>query len=175
MTKQFGQIVTYRNIKKWQDEALTLFSGDGDPNEYLLEDYAYYLNQWMNQNVILRKITPDVEAAGQLQSEDEIRMFIMAFRALAKTLATLKTFSKFDWADLGAVMDENEYEGFKAGICTIKIKPSIQIRKFRFQWMWIFDIELVRTDRINVVYILNLLKNAKHIPRQRKKSSRMSI
>lgn len=100
------QIVTYRNIKKWQDEALTLFSGDGDPNEYLLEDYAYYLNQWMNQNVILRKITPDVEAAGQLQSEDEIRMFIMAFRALAKTLATLKTFSKFDWADLGAVIGE---------------------------------------------------------------------
>lgn len=39
-----------------------------------------------------KKITPDVEAAGQLQSEDEIRMFIMAFRALAKTLATLKLF-----------------------------------------------------------------------------------
>ena len=40
MTKQFGQIVTYRNIKKWQDEALTLFSGDGDPNEYLLEEFS---------------------------------------------------------------------------------------------------------------------------------------
>ena len=53
VTKQFGQIVTYRNIKKWQDEALTLFSGDGDPNEYLLEDYAYYLNQWTNQNLSL--------------------------------------------------------------------------------------------------------------------------
>lgn len=25
MTKQFGQIVTYRNIKQWQDEALTLY------------------------------------------------------------------------------------------------------------------------------------------------------
>ncbi len=40
-SKQFGQIITYRNIKKWQDEALTLFSGDGDPNEYLLENYEY--------------------------------------------------------------------------------------------------------------------------------------
>ena len=34
-TKQFGQIVSYRNIKKWQDEALTLFSGDGDPKQYI--------------------------------------------------------------------------------------------------------------------------------------------
>ena len=44
VTKQFGQIVTYRNIKKWQDDALRLFSGDGDPNEYLLESYedTYY-------------------------------------------------------------------------------------------------------------------------------------
>ena len=30
VTKQFGQIVSYRNIKQWQDDALTLFSGDGD-------------------------------------------------------------------------------------------------------------------------------------------------
>ena len=36
LTKQFGQIVSYRNIKKWQDDALRLFSGDGDPNEYIL-------------------------------------------------------------------------------------------------------------------------------------------
>ena len=161
VTKQFGQIVTYRNIKKWQDEALTLFSGDGDPNEYLLEDYAYYLNQWMNQNVILRKITPDVEAAGQLQSEDEIRMFIMAFRALAKTLATLKTFSKFDWADLGAVMDENEYEGFKSWYLYYKDQTVNPNPKVPVPVDVDFDIELVRTDRINVVYILNLLKNAK--------------
>ena len=49
VTKQFGQIVTYRNIKKAQDDALRLFSGDGDPNEYLLQNYEYYVNQWLNQ------------------------------------------------------------------------------------------------------------------------------
>ena len=114
MTKQFGQIVTYRNIKQWQDDALTLFSGDGDPNEYLLENYDYYLNQWMNQEPVLRKTALDVDTAGQLKSEDEIRNFIIAFRSMAKTLATLKTFSKFDWNDLAVVMDENEYEGFKS-------------------------------------------------------------
>ena len=160
VTKQFGQIVTYRNIKKWQDDALTLFSGDGDPNEYLLEDYDYYLHQWVNQEPVLRKITPDVEAAGQLQSEDEIRMFIIAFRSMAKTLATLKMFSKFDWNDLAVVMGEEEYEGFKSWYLYYKDQAGSREPKVPVPVDVDFDIELVRTDRINVVYILNLLKKA---------------
>ena len=161
VTKQFGQIVSYRNIKKWQDDALTLFSGDGDPNEYLLENYEYYLNKWINQEPTLRKIAMNVEAAGQLKSEDEIRMFIIAFRSMAKTLATLKTFSKFSWDDLGVVLDEDEYEGYKSWYLyykdqTVNPNPSVPVPVDVD-----FDIELVRTDRINVVYILNLLKNAK--------------
>ncbi len=160
-TKQFGQIITYRNIKQWQDDALTLFSGDGDPNEYLLESYDYYVHQWINEEPTLRKITPTVDIAGQLKSEDEIRMFIIAFRSMARTLATLKTFSKFNWDDLAVVMDEEEYEEYKSWYLYYKdIGPSpnppvpvpVDID---------FDIELVRTDRINVVYILNLLKNVR--------------
>ena len=160
-TKQFGQIVSYRNIKKWQDEALTLFSGDGDPNEYLLENYEYYINQWINQEPTLRKITPDVNEAGQMKSEDEIRMFIIAFRSMARTLATLKTFSKFDWADLAVVMDEDEYEAYKSWYLYYKdqIGPGGD-PKVPVPVDVDFDIELVRTDRINVVYILNLLKKA---------------
>ena len=161
VTKQFGQIVSYRNIKQWQDDALTLFSGDGDPNEYLLQNYEYYLNQWINQDPTLRKITPSVHRAGLLKSEDEIRMFIIAFRSMAKTLATLKTFSKFDWADLAVVMDEYEYEGFKSWYLYYKDQQSSQNPKVPVPIDVDFDIELVRTDRINVVYILNLLKKAR--------------
>lgn len=173
MTKQFGQIVTYRNIKQWQDEALTLFSGDGDPNEYLLENYDYYLNQWMNQEPVLRKTAPDVDTAGQLKSEDEIRMFIIAFRSMAKTLATLKTFSKFDWDDLAVVMDENEYEGFKSWYLYYKDQTQKQNPAVPVPVDVDFDIELVRTDRINVVYILNLLKNAKSHAKTEEENSRM--
>ena len=160
VTKQFGQIVSYRNIKQWQDDALTLFSGDGNPNEYLLENYEYYLNQWVNQEPVLRKITTDVNEAGQLKSEEEIRMFIIAFRSMAKTLATLKTFSKFDWDDLAVVMGENEYEGFKSWYLYYKDQTHNPDPKVPVPVDVDFDIELVRTDRINVVYILNLLKNA---------------
>lgn len=160
-TKQFGQIITYRNIKQWQDDALTLFSGDGDPNEYLLESYDYYTHQWMNQEEILRRITPDITAAGHLQSEDEIRMFIIAFRGMAKTLATLKTFSKFDWEDLAVVLNEEEYEAYKSWYLYYRDQSVNPNPKVPVPIDVDFDIELVRTDRINVVYILNLLKKAK--------------
>lgn len=161
-TKQFGQVITYRNIKKWQDDALRLFSGDGDPNEYLLESYDYYIQKWRDQEPILRKITPTVDEAGQLQSEDEIRMFIIAFRTMVGTLATLKTFSRFDWADLAVALDEDEYEGYKSWYLYYKdmIGPGSNPPKVPVPVDVDFDIELVRTDRINVVYILNLLKSA---------------
>ncbi len=158
-TKQFGQIVSYRNIKKWQDDALRLFSGDGDPNEYLLESYEYYVQKWVNQDPVLRKITPTVDEAGQLQNEDEIRMFIIAFRTMVGTLATLKTFSKFEWADLAVVMDEDEYEGFKSWYLYYKDQSINPKPKVPVPVDVDFDVELVRTDRINVVYILNLLKS----------------
>ena len=160
VTKQFGQIITYRNIKQWQDDALRLFSGDGDPNEYLLENYEYYVQKWLNQDPILRKITPTVKDAGELQSEDEIRMFIIAFRTMVGTLATLKTFSKFDWADLAVVMDEEEYEGFKSWYMYYKDKQGPDGKsKVPVPVDIDFDVELLRTDKINVVYILNLLKS----------------
>ena len=159
VTKQFGQVVTYRNIKKWQDDALRLFSGDGDPNEYLLENYEYYVQKWLNQEPVLRKITPSVDDAGQLQSEDEIRMFIIAFRTMVGTLATLKTFSKFDWQDLAVVLSEEEYEGYKSWYLYYKDQGSNANPKVPVPVDIDFDVELVRTDRINVVYILNLLKS----------------
>ena len=159
VTKQFGQIITYRNIKQWQDDALRLFSGDGDPNEYLLENYEYYVQKWINQEPIIRKVTPTVDDAGQLQSEDEIRMFIIAFRTMVGILATLKTFSKFDWADLAVVMDEEEYEGYKSWYLYYKDQGGTDNPKVPVPVDIDFDVELVRTDRINVVYILNLLKS----------------
>ena len=160
VTKQFGQIVTYRNIKKWQDDALRLFSGDGDPNEYLLENYEYYIQKWVNQEPVLRKVVPTVDDAGQLQNEDEVRMFIIAFRTMVGTLATLKTFSKFNWSDLAVVMDEDEYEGYKSWYLYYKDQANNPNPRVPVPVDVDFDVELVRTDRINVVYILNLLKRS---------------
>ena len=160
VTKQFGQIVSYRNIKRAQDDALRLFSGDGDPNEYLLKSYEHYMNKWRNQVSVLRKVAQTVDDAGQLQSEADIRQFILAFRPLSGTLATLKTFDEFKWADLAGALGEEEYEGFKSWYLYYYDEAKKHDPKVPVPIDVDFDVELVRTDRINVMYILSLLKTA---------------
>ena len=159
-SKQFGQIITYRNIKKAQDDALKLFSGDGDPDEYLLNSYDYYTEEWRTKTGELMRIVPTGADAGHLQSEDDIRMFVVAFRAVSKILAILKTFSRFDWKDLSTELDEDEYETYKSWYLYYYdiIKKENENKKIPVPVDVDFDIELIRTDKINVVYILNLLK-----------------
>lgn len=157
ITKQFGQIITYRNIKKAQDDALRLYSGNGNPNEYLLQSYDYYVAEWYKQVENLRGIVNTPNDAGLLQSEDEIKKFVMSFRVIAGTLSVLKTFSKFDWNDLALALDEDEYSDYKSWYLYYydKHKPG---DKKPILVDVDFNIELIRTDKINVVYILNLLK-----------------
>lgn len=156
ITKEFGQIITYRNIKKAQDDALRLFSGDGNPDEYLLQSYDYYVKQYWDRVEAVREVAPTVDVVGMLQSEDDIRRFVLAFRALAGTLSTLKTFSKFDWADLSPAMDDDEYNDYKSWYMSHYDRKKRDPKSVLVDVD--FNIELVRTDKINVVYILNLLK-----------------
>ena len=158
VTKQFGQIITYRNIKRAQDEALKLYSGDGDPNAYLLQSYDYYVTEYYDKVQRLRSIVKTPDDAGNLQSEDDIRAFVLSFRTLIGTLSTLKTFSKFQWEDLSPALDEDEFADFKSWYLYYydqqknHSKSSVLVDVD-------FNIELVRTDKINVIYILNLLKD----------------
>lgn len=161
-TKRFGQIITYRNIKADQDDALALFSGDGDPNAYLMESYDYYVNEWLKEVQPLRNVAPTVEAAGELESEDDIRAFVISFRMLAHTLATLKTFSAFDWEDLAIALTEEDYDGYKSWYLYYKDQADDADSKLPVPVDVDFDVELVRTDRVNVIYILNLLQKVKH-------------
>ena len=159
-TKQFGQIVTYRNIKKAQDAALRLFSGSGNPNDYLLESYEYYVSEYSTQVDAIRAICPTADDCGKLIDEDAQKEFIIIFRQLAKALATMKTFSKFDWEDLNIFMDEEEYTEYKTWYLTFYDEQKEKRRKGMKTALADIDfsIELVRTDKINVVYVLNLLK-----------------
>lgn len=158
-TKRFGQIVTYRNIKKAQDDALALFSGDGNPDDYLLQSYDYYVAEYRKQVEALRNIAETPDDAGYLQSEDDQREYVVAFRRLMGALATLKTFSRFDWEDLDVFMDEQTYTGYKSWYLEFYDRQKRDPKDNPVLADVDFEIELARTDRINVVYILHLLKD----------------
>ena len=80
---------------------------------------------------------------------------------VAQTLSTLKTFSKFDWNDLADILDEDEFLGYKSWyLYYYDLAKKEREKNVKTTLVDIdFNIELIRTDKINVVYILNLLKD----------------
>lgn len=58
------------------------------------------------------------------------------------------------------VLDEEEYEGYKSWYLYYHDEAKKRDPKVPVPVDVDFDVELVRTDRINVMYILSLLKSA---------------
>lgn len=173
VTKRYGQIVTYRNIKEAQDNALKLFSGDGNPNEFLLQSYEYYLSEYRKKAEELRAVCETPDDAGNIIDENEQRAYVIAFRSLASVYSTLKTFSKFEQADLDVFLDEADYYDYKSWYLTFydQMKKDRERGKESVLVDVDFNIELVRTDKINVVYILNLLKDINRKDKEEMKKS----
>lgn len=170
-TKQFGNIVCYRNLKKATDNALRLFSGGGNIDGVLLKPYEHYLKEFDSQGFGLRAICATAADVDLMQSEDDQAKFVVAFRELSKTLLTLETFIDFTWEDVKC-MTQQEYEDFKSRYQTIYdlIKKQRQAEKTSILLDIDFAIEIIETDRINVAYIMNLLRNVDlHNPTQRQK------
>lgn len=159
-TKQFGNIVCYRNLKKATDNALRLFSGGGNIDGVLLKPYEHYVGEFEKQGFTLRGICPTAADVDNLMSEDEQLNFVVAFRELSKTLLTLQTFIDFEWSEIKC-MTQQEYEDFKSRYQTIydQIKNQRQAEKTSILLDIDFAIEIIQTDRINVAYIMNLLRN----------------
>lgn len=170
-TKQFGNIVCYRNLKKATDNALRLFSGGGNIDGILLKPFEHYVKEFEKQGFELRAICPTAADVDEMQSEDDQAKFVVAFRELSKTLLTLETFIDFEWADIKC-MTQQEYEDFKSRYQTIYdlIKQQRKVEKTSILLDIDFAIEIIETDRINVAYIMNLLRNVDlKNPSQKKK------
>ena len=159
-TKQFGNIVCYRNLKKATDNALRLFSGGGNIDGVLLKPYEHYVGEFEKQGFTLRGICPTAADVDNLMSENEQLNFVVAFRELSKTLLTLQTFIDFEWSEIKC-MTQQEYEDFKSRYQTIydQIKNQRQAEKTSILLDIDFAIDIIQTDRINVAYIMNLLRN----------------
>lgn len=160
-SKLFGQVITYRNIKKAQDDALKLFSGDNDANQFLIESYEHYLAEYRKDVEAVRGIVKTADDCKYLDDEDQKKAFVLCFRKLAQTFATLETFGKFDWEDLSVFMDEAEYYAYKGWYLTFysELRDGLGNQKESVLCDVDFGIEYIRTDKINVAYILRLLKD----------------
>ena len=159
-TKPYGNVVCYRNLKKNTDDALCLFSQTDNTDVVLMESYEYYLSLWHTELKKLYALTENPEDVDSLESEEDKKKFILAFRDLTKVLTKLNTFTEFEFNKDTLGMSEQSYQDFKSKYLliydTVKRKDD---EKTSILADIDFGIELMHTDKINVGYIMNLIRD----------------
>lgn len=158
-TKPFGNIVCYRTTKERVDEAVKLFSQTNSIDDVIMAPYEVYLNKFKVAVAELLKITPVVESVDSLEREEDIKAFIVAFRTVAKLLVSLKTFNEFDLDNGDTELNAQMFEDYKSKYYDLYRKLSNDKEKSSILNDITFSLELIQTDKINVSYILNLIRN----------------
>ena len=157
-TKTQGNIVSFRTTKKAVDKAIRIFSDTSDPDEVLLKPYEYYKNKFIEVAKQLKEIVPTVEFVDTIQSEEEKKKFIVIFRELTKILIKLRIFREFNFTEEEVGISHQEYLDYKSKYLDLATGKEAQ-NKVSILNDIDFELELMYTDKINVDYILNLMKS----------------
>lgn len=160
-TKPYGNIVCYRNLKKRTDESIKLFSQTDSVDDVLLREYEFYLDKFQDMVANLREIAGTPADVDNLYSEEDQKKFIIAFRDLSKNLLILQSFVDFEFDASFLHISEQEYQDYKSKYLLIyeAVKRGEVGEKVSILDDIDFSIELMQTDRINVAYIMNLIRN----------------
>lgn len=158
-TKPWGIIVCYRNLKRNTDEALTLFSQSPNTSGIISPSFDEFVDQFNNIVFRLKQIAPQPASIDTMQSEDDQKKFIMLFKELTKILQSLQTFVEFPYEKNRLMMTEQEYEDYKSKYFALYHKHKQSVTKESVLDDVDFAIELMESDRINVAYIMNLIRN----------------
>ena len=168
-TKPFGNIVCYRTTKERVDEAVKLFSQTDSIDTVIMAPYEDYVNRFKVAVSELLKITPVVESVDSLEREEDIKAFIVAFRTVAKLLVSLRTFNEFDLDNGDTDLNAQMFEDYKSKYYELYRRLSNDKEKSSILNDITFSLELIQTDKINVSYILNLIRNVDLTNEEQKK------
>lgn len=167
--KPYGNIVCFQTNKKAVDDAIKLFSLTDNADEVLMKSYDYYRDEFRKAVKELLNHTPMPESAEHDGDEKEQYTFILLFRELIRLMVKLRTFEEFEFTEEELGMTRQTYEEFVSKYK--KIYHELQVNKSKTSILndVSFDIELLRNDKINVHYILQLIKNAVFEPSKEKR------
>ena len=168
-TKPFGNIVCYRTTKARVDEAVKLFSQTDSIDTVIMAPYDAYLNKFKVAVSDLLDIVPVVESVDSLEREEDIKAFIVAFRTVAKLLVSLRTFNEFDLDNGDTDLNTQMFEDYKSKYYELYRRLANDKEKSSILNDITFSLELIQTDKINVSYILNLIRNVDLTDEEQKK------
>ena len=158
-TKPFGIIICYRNLKKNTDDALALFSKNDSTEGVIVPPYEYFVEKFNEMAMKLKAIALFPESVDTMQNEEDQKKFVIAFRELTKYLQSLQTFIEFSFDKDALIMSEQEYQDYKSKYLMLYARQKNDRQVVSVLNDVDFCIELMESDRINVAYIMNLIRN----------------
>jgi type I restriction enzyme R subunit len=158
--KSQGNIVAFRNLKEATDDAVKLFADKDASETILVAPYEDHVARFNSAVKTLLAITPTVGAVDELPDETARLAFVRAFRELARVRNVLGIFAQFTWTDL--TIDAQTFDDFKSKYLDIhdQTRGREESETSSIVNDVDFELELIRHDKINVSYILQLLSDA---------------
>jgi type I restriction enzyme R subunit len=156
-TKSQGNIVAFRNLKKYTDDAVALFSTKDAEEEIFMAPYEEYVQRFNEAVSMMQQLTPTPPDVDILHGEEQELEFVKNFREVIRLRNILGSFADFDFSDTG--LNEQEFEDFKSKYLDIyrKVQSDHNKEKVSILEDVDFELELIRRDEINVDYIVKLL------------------
>ncbi|WP_151776623.1 type I restriction endonuclease subunit R [Acinetobacter nosocomialis] len=173
-TKPFGNIVCFRNLKQATDDALIMFSDKEAKNVVVVSPYEQVIKLYESAVNNLLNITPTCQSVDDLYGESEKESFVYAFRDVMRLNNRLKMYSEYDQDATSFTKQdfENYSSKYKDLAFSYQMRPNLAEKTSVLDEVD-FQLDLLFSDRVNVDYILKLLKLIINSKNQEQKDSRV--
>ena len=168
--KRFGKVICFRDMKENVDAAIKLFSCSDNIERITRPPYKEIKTEYIEMTEDFLKKYPNPTVIDSIQSENEKRDFILAFRDIIKKHAEMQIYEDYTPDDITFVLSEQEFMDFRSKYLDIaqnfgaQSQPSAQAAEPEVPYgnqQTLEDIdfclELLHSDIINVAYILGLI------------------
>ena len=174
-TKAFGNIVCFRNLERATEDAIKTFGDENSVNVILEKSYDEYINGFKDNETgktfkgyieICEELIAKFPDPTEIELEADKKEFVQLFGELLKAENILRNFDEFQ--NFEKIISERQMQDMKSVYVDIRESFLNERRSREAEAQQVdfsdveFQIDLLKTDEINLDYILNLImKKAK--------------
>lgn len=168
--KRFGKVVCFRDMKEKVDASIKLFSCSDNIGRITRPPFNEVKKVYLEMTEDFLKKYPDPAVIDTLQSENEKRDFILAFRDIIKKHAEMQIYEDYTPDDITFVLSEQDFMDFRSKYLDIAqnfgtqnlSSTTVAESALTYGEQPTLDdidfcLELLHSDVINVAYILGLI------------------
>ena len=169
-TKAFGNIVCFRNLERATEDAIKTFGDENSVNVILEKSYDEYINGFKDNETgktfkgyieICEELIAKFPDPTEIELEADKKEFVQLFGELLKAENILRNFDEFQ--NFEKIISERQMQDMKSVYVDIRESFLNERRSRKAEAQQVdfsdveFQIDLLKTDEINLDYILNLI------------------